>query len=273
MTVLFATKSKNLAALAAGFLLHTFSLAAFGDAAILLSERYIEIAKGKHSETFLVMNSGDSPGRYELSLQDRRQRPDGRFARIKEPDNQSLSAYFRLSPRRFTLNPGEHQLVRIRGSRKTMAAATEGEYFSHLVVLLADKNVASELAPEQETPQAVMRVGQAVPVVWKNYDTNTEPKPEITINELSENSVKITVERKGLGSVRAYAHWGVIDNKGLVKKLDATPVILLVYSNLETAPAHINLPPKKPKDNLVLLVSKDYEGSVPLLKPIPIPNV
>lgn len=128
------------------------------------------ITPGEKSETINVSNKSSEARRYDLSLVDQVMTPEGVTQRA---DNGPYSAKKLLDyrPKRFTLKPGDSQVVRVVVSRP--AGLADGDYHSHLMfreVPLGKKdkeNLPQETKASDKTVTFEIRTlyGLGVPII------------------------------------------------------------------------------------------------------------
>lgn len=130
------------------------------------------ITPGQQADTIAVSNKSDRERRYDLSLIDQIMTETGVTKRIENGSFEySVKKMVRYTPRRFTLKPGESQVVRVVVKRPS--DLSDGDYHSHLLfreVPLSRKDkekLQEERALAEKTVSFEIRTlyGIAVPIV------------------------------------------------------------------------------------------------------------
>jgi P pilus assembly chaperone PapD len=101
-------------------------------AGLMLHPTRIVFEKNQRAAQIELINDGDKPATYRISLVNRRMTEDGRFeaANSAGPGEHFADDMLRFSPRQVTLEPGTTQTVRVM--LRKPAELLEGEYRSHL---------------------------------------------------------------------------------------------------------------------------------------------
>lgn len=119
---------------AAGMLLAwlLLALAAPAHAGLMLYPTRVVFEKNQRAAQIELINDGNKPATYRISLVNRRMTEDGRFeaADSAAPGERFANDMLRFSPRQVTLEPGTAQTVRVM--LRKPAELAEGEYRSHL---------------------------------------------------------------------------------------------------------------------------------------------
>jgi P pilus assembly chaperone PapD len=128
-TVSMGGRRRWAASLLAGLLL---ALAAPAHAGLMLYPTRIVFEKNQRTAQIELINDGNKPATYRISLVNRRMTEDGRFeaADSAAPGEHFADDMLRFSPRQVTLEPGTAQTVRVM--LRKPAELAEGEYRSHL---------------------------------------------------------------------------------------------------------------------------------------------
>lgn len=152
------------------------------------------ITSGQKADTISVSNKSDRERRYDLSLIDQIMTEKGVTKRIEDGSSfeYSVKSMVRYTPRRFTLKPGESQVVRVVVKRPSGLA--DGDYHSHLLfreVPLSRKDkekLQEERALAEKTVSFEIRTlyGIAVPIVVQQGNIASD----IGINDISLNGKK-----------------------------------------------------------------------------------
>jgi len=107
-------------------------LPALAHAELMLNPTRVVLAKNQRAAQVELINNGEEPATYRISLVNRRMSETGEFSQVTQPDagEQFADAMLAYSPRQITLVPGTAQVVRVM-LRKPDGLA-DGEYRSHL---------------------------------------------------------------------------------------------------------------------------------------------
>jgi P pilus assembly chaperone PapD len=108
------------------------ALVAPAHAGLMLYPTRVVFEKNQRAAQIELINDGDKPATYRISLVNRRMTEDGRFeaADSAAPGEHFADGMLRFSPRQVTLEPGTAQTVRLM--LRKPAELLEGEYRSHL---------------------------------------------------------------------------------------------------------------------------------------------
>lgn len=140
---------------------------------VLIPTRVV-LEKGERSATVIIKNSGNATGLYRIELEDKQMPETGILQTLEEgKDPYSIIPMVRISPRRVTLDPGEDQ--RIRLMIRKPKNLEDGEYRSHLKVLLADSNVSGgTIRKKQKNVQVGVgtRLAVSIPVILRHGKTS-----------------------------------------------------------------------------------------------------
>lgn len=99
-------------------------------APIFISPQRVELFDNRRSEVLTVTNRTENTASYELGLEDYSMSEMGVTVKVESLDY-SARRIIRFSPRRFTLEPGQTQTIRVLGRRS--GQLTDGTYRTHLV--------------------------------------------------------------------------------------------------------------------------------------------
>jgi len=123
---------------------------------LMITPTRIVFSEKTRSASVTIINTGDSPGTYRVSLVNKRMTVDGEFEDVKEANPGELFSdkMIRFSPRQVVLEPGKSQVVRL-GLRKPYGLKA-GEYRSHMLF-------------------------RAIPEVDESAETNVQPSTGVTI--------------------------------------------------------------------------------------------
>lgn len=99
-------------------------------APIFISPQRVELFDNRRSEVLTVTNRTENTASYELGLEDYSMSEKGVTVKVESLDY-SARRIVRFSPRRFTLEPGQTQTIRVLGRRS--GQLTDGTYRTHIV--------------------------------------------------------------------------------------------------------------------------------------------
>ena len=128
------------------------------------------VSSAQKSETISVSNKSDKPRRYDLTMIDQAMTDKGVTER-KDNFEYSVKSMVNYTPKRFTLQPGQSQVVRVVVNRPDKLA--DGDYHSHLLFREVPLNRKDKEALRDDRKEAEKTVsfeirtlyGIAVPVV------------------------------------------------------------------------------------------------------------
>lgn len=179
-----------------------------GRAGIIISPTRVTLEGRERSGMISVANNGSAEGTYRAELVNRRMLENGGFEEVKDKQagEKFADEFLRISPRRFTLKPGQHQNIRIL-ARKPVDLE-EGEYRSHLRFVIVPNELPKSEAPENTLSISVSaNFGMSIPVIVRHGAINggvslsdlafhkgtaqTQQKPRVTF----------TMQRDGKASV------------------------------------------------------------------------
>lgn len=139
------------------------------------------ITPGTRADTISVSNKSDRERRYDLSMIDQIMTDKGVTKRIEDDSFvYSVKKMVSYTPRRFTLKPGESQVVRVKVDRPPNLS--DGDYHSHLLfreVPLSRKD-KEKLQEERELAEKTVSFeirtlyGIAVPIVVQHGKINSD---------------------------------------------------------------------------------------------------
>ena len=146
---------------------------------LMLYPTRVEIDKNQRAAQVELVNRGQTPESYRISLVNRRMSETGEIvtADTAEPNEYFASDMLRYSPRQVTLKPGESQTVRI--ILRKPADLSNGEYRSHLQFdrlpgIEGSSNIEQAMNPEsgQIAIRLTALVGASIPVIVRHGDTS-----------------------------------------------------------------------------------------------------
>jgi fimbrial chaperone protein len=156
-------------------------LAPLAMADLMLYPTRIELEKNQRAAQVELVNRGQTPESYRISVVNRRMTDTGQIvaADTAEPDERFATNMLRYSPRQVTLKAGESQTVRISLRKPTGLA--NGEYRSHLqfdrlpdVEGSTDLEQAAQPEPGQITIRLTALIGASIPVIVRHGETSAK---------------------------------------------------------------------------------------------------
>ena len=218
-------------------------LASAGAAKLFIHPTLIELDDRQRSATLSVVNRGDAVGTFAIDWIDYAMTEEGGLTVADGDAAWSLQPHIRYSPRRVTLRPGETQTVKLALRRRD--GVLEGEYYSHLKVLVLNDDVAasSGAAEDPAAGESLIidaRSAIAVPVVWRN--TSAEPRAVIdaVVIDREEQALHVRISRVGDLSTRGFLHVVRIGGDGARTPL-TQPLPLVIYPSVEQRTATVPL--------------------------------
>lgn len=146
---------------------------------IMLYPTRVVIEGAKRSAQVEIVNRGQEPETYRISIVNRRMTESGEIVPTEsaQPGEHFADAMLRYTPRQITLQPGASQTVRI--SVRKPAGLAPGEYRSHLQfdrvadsVGAADLENAAKSAPNQLSILLKALIGASIPVIVRHGETS-----------------------------------------------------------------------------------------------------
>lgn len=125
---------------------------------LFVAPHRLTITPNENSETISVSNKSNEKRRYDVFMVDQVMNSEGVTQRVENPNDAPYSArkIVEFKPNRFTLDPGQSQLVRVVvPSRKGLA---DGDYHSHLLfreVPLSELDKKNSPTPAADTHKTV----------------------------------------------------------------------------------------------------------------------
>jgi hypothetical protein len=147
-----------------------------GNAGMLLTPTRIVLENGQRYITVIVRNNGESTGRYKIGMVDASMDENGGIKMLEDGKKDEFSAIdmVSISPSTMTLNPDEFQNVRLLIKNK--GDLPDGEYRSHLKVMITESDLTSEgkkQEPIKGTGISVkMRTTTIIPVIIRKGQTS-----------------------------------------------------------------------------------------------------
>lgn len=199
---------------AAGMLLAwlLLALAAPAHAGLMLYPTRVVFEKNQRAAQIELINDGDKPATYRISLVNRRMTEDGRFeaADSAAPGEHFADDMLRFSPRQVTLEPGTAQTVRVM--LRKPAELAEGEYRSHLQFeKLPDVEGSASIENQRQAGDGKgigvvlnVLVGASVPVIVRHGATSASVSLShlaVKKDEAKHDLLTLQFERDGSSSV------------------------------------------------------------------------
>jgi P pilus assembly chaperone PapD len=187
------------------------ALAAPAHAGLMLYPTRVVFEKNQRAAQIELINDGDKPATYRISLVNRRMTEDGRFeaADSAGPGERFADGMLRFSPRQVTLQPGTAQTVRVM--LRKPADLAEGEYRSHLQFdklpdVDASTSIEHQGADEKKGIGVVLNVlvGASIPVIVRHGATSASVNLThlaLQKNEAKHDLLTLQFEREGNSSV------------------------------------------------------------------------
>ncbi|MBN1783509.1 MAG: fimbria/pilus periplasmic chaperone [Alphaproteobacteria bacterium] len=138
---------------------------------------------GQRGDSLTIVNTGTKDSVYRASFINRKMYPDGiiRTLTRKEPNGRYSDDFIHVTPKEFTIKPGESQTVHLYARRPSNL--TEGEYRSHLKFVILPENTESSLTEKGKGKKLSLkfqaRPGFSVPVIVQ-HGKNLSVKTSIT---------------------------------------------------------------------------------------------
>lgn len=164
------------------------------------------------SASVSVANNGNVEGTYAISIVNRRMQEDGTIVPIGEDEEAIEGEKFaidmlRISPRRITLQPGEHQNVRILARKP--ADLEDGEYRSHLNFKIVNEDTTErEKNSEQNDNSLIISIkanfGVTIPVIIRQGEVFASGQIndlKLVSNDDGSKSVEFDITRTGNSSI------------------------------------------------------------------------
>lgn len=125
---------------------------------LFVAPHRLTITPNETSETISVSNKSSATRRYDVMLIDQVMNSEGVTKRVEKKEEAPFSARDLLDykPRRFTLSPGQSQIVRVAVKRPNTLA--DGDYHSHLLFREVPLSEKDKLA----NPEAAQPAGKTV---------------------------------------------------------------------------------------------------------------
>ena len=158
---------------------------------LFVTPHRVSIAPEEKIELLNVANKSDQKRRYDLQVVNQVMSEDGRTRRVDDFEY-SAKKMLRFVPKRFTLEPGERQTVRVMARRSD--SLVDGDYHSHLLfreVPLREQDAdpaSKENAQAGNTSFEIQALyGVAVPIIVQHGNINSTISIESAELKKSEN--------------------------------------------------------------------------------------
>lgn len=183
-----------------------------GRPGILVTPTRVVLEGRKRSEEISIANNGTTTGFYTISLNNKRMLEDGVLEKAEAPkeDEKFADKLIRISPRRVTLAPGEHQTIRLLVRKPS--GLEEGEYRSHLTISASPQTDAEKKAQQEESNkdealsiQIKANFGVSLPIIIRHGTleaaANIEKLTTYYGEEDKKYHVNVTIARSGKRSL------------------------------------------------------------------------
>jgi hypothetical protein len=196
--------SRRLLLAAAGALL-LLPQAAFAD--LMLFPTRVVFEKNQRTAQVDLINNGDTPATYRISIINRRMSETGEMQAIDTPREGELFAadMVQFSPRQITLQPGTSQTVRVMVRKPATLAA--GEYRSHLQFeKMADPGGATSIEASGKENEIGIKlialVGASIPVIVRHeVSPATVSLSHLALQKTPQPALALQFDRTGDSSV------------------------------------------------------------------------
>ncbi len=184
---------------------------------LFVSPHRVDFGPDARVETLNVANKSEVTRRYDLQIIDQVMQEDGTTARLDDFPY-SAKDMLRFVPKRFTLEPGERQTVRVMVRRP--AGLPDGDYHSHLlfreVPLRAQERPAVATGTQRGAVFEIKALyGVAVPIVVQNGRVQSEMSIASAARGKDENGRDVlTVRFNRSGNAEASALLSGVHRKG-----------------------------------------------------------
>lgn len=179
-------------------------------AELMLHPTRLVFDKNTRAAQIELINNGNKPATYRISLVNRRMTETGKFeiAETQQDGERFADAMLRYAPRQITLQPGTAQTVRVM--LRKPAELADGEYRSHLQFDRqpdADGRASIEnrgAAPNQIGVVMTALVGASVPVIVRHGATDASVKLSglaLGTDDAKNVQLALQFEREGNSSV------------------------------------------------------------------------
>lgn len=203
---------------------------------LFVAPHRVDIGPEERVSVLNVANKSNIKRRYYIQMIDQVMDENGSTRRVEDDFEYSAQKMLRFTPKRFTLDPGQRQIVRIQVRRPKDLG--DGDYHSHLLFREVPLKTEDRSGVQASAGKASFEIkalyGVAVPVVLKNGDVNST---------MSINSVGIQKNEQGLpvlalqlqrtGNAEASALLKVVHRKNGQDTDIITPQWMRMYREVE----------------------------------------
>jgi hypothetical protein len=187
-----------------GFLLISDVAKAQEKPGLLITPTRVTIEGRARSAAVSLANNGNVEGTYAISIVNRRMLEDGSIKPVEEAmeGDKFADHMLRISPRRVTLQPGEHQNVRILARKPS--GLEDGEYRSHLNFKIIPKDDTLEREKVAEENSLTINIkanfGVTIPIIVREGDvvaSSTIDNLKISSMEDGGKEASFSINRTG----------------------------------------------------------------------------
>ncbi len=153
-----------------------------------------------------VVNRSNQARTYDLGWTHMRMDEDGNLVPVDD-ETGGVASFVVLSPRRITLEPGQHQTIRLAVRRP--ANLPEGEYRSHLelrAVEMPDDLVTGGGSADGVGAQVKVLLGFTLPVIVRHGSGDTDVAIQAQNIDYDANRLSVRVDRQGPFSTYGNMH-------------------------------------------------------------------
>ena len=175
---------------------------------LFVAPNRVVIEDDQRIQTVVVSNKSDRPRRYDITVVNQKMNEQGMTQRVEDFEY-AAKPMLRFVPKRFTLEAGERQVVRVMVRRPRDLG--DGDYHSHMLFreVPLQRKTKEELMAERERAGGGVKFeigtlyGVAVPVVVRQG--NIVSSLEMTdVKVLNRNSLAASFKREGNAEASAY---------------------------------------------------------------------
>ncbi|TNE31835.1 MAG: molecular chaperone [Alphaproteobacteria bacterium] len=176
---------------------------------LFISPHRVDIAPDGRIQELNVANKSDVPRRYDLQIINQVMTENGVTER-RDSFEYSAEKMLKFTPKRFTLEPGERQVIRVMVRRPKDLA--DGDYHSHLLfrevpLRNQERNSSGNGGQQKASFEIQALYGVAVPVVVQHGTVNSSMgivSATLAQNEQDQSGLAIEFSRSGNGEASAY---------------------------------------------------------------------
>lgn len=210
----------------------------YAETALFFAPTRVEIKESKPVEEIRVTNMSDIARSYRVNLENVVMGEDGITSRVDNFDY-SAKRMIRYVPRKFDLQPGERQIIRIMA--RYPEGTEDGEYHAHLEFLedvgrrLEINNIDENDAAARARAMAQVSYATAVPVILSKGAINTSVDMSDVALGKDKNGrpqITLTLHRSGNGQGSALIDVDYIAGDGTSTKV-ASRRIIPIYREID----------------------------------------